>query len=253
MRQSLKIFILILFVSGCRSSFTTDPFAYLDDPVARAVGARWYWEPHTHFDAGVILIRSRTSNFVRDAGTTDIRMAFDVNNNPVKVDGAEVNGILLPWIASEHGLFHAQIFAKDNNSTGFGAADSATFRCAGFDGEDLTTTVEVAPDFGDITIPDTIVTSQELKIQYAKAVPGDSIRVTIFGILRSDSLSFNKMLPDTGAIIIPSAMLPPVQSNDTYIIQVSRFHFTQRVSPKGKIIGIYSVVEFPNFGYPVKP
>ncbi len=249
---------LLVLLYGCQST-TVDPFAYPSDPLARAAGARWSWEPNEPFDAGIVITRIRTSLASKDLGTTSIHVAFDLSNNPVKVDSIQCNGVHLPWIATEQTFDKANIYAIDNSTIGFGTPDSMSFTYAGYDAERFSTVIPITPDFGNITIADTISISKGLRIVYQKAIPGDSIQVHIVGILADpnqvknfpyDSLNLDKTLPDTGTLEFTPSELPHVDGIASFVIQAIRSHFSTVTSPKGKKIGIYSQMEFPTFDYP---
>ncbi len=245
---------MVVFVAGMAGCQVTEPNPLADDPVARAVGGYHSWEGHQHFDAGVIIIRNEN---VAPQYSCDDRMAFDVNNNPVQVNGSELNGNLLQWIPSETSIYNAQIY-ETQDSNAYGSVDSATFSYTGYDGETWNDKVEIAPVIGPLNAPDTVVVSQGLSITYQNPVPGDSISLSIIAdgwVTKPPSGSFyylDTSLADIGMITIPPNRLPNPAGNNSYLIQISRFHFITCVSPKGKIIGIYSEQDYSG-GFDAKP
>jgi hypothetical protein len=133
-----------------------------------------------------------------------------------------------------------------DNSDAYGAADSMTFTYNGFAGESFTSTVDIAPSFGNISGPDTISASKGCTFKYDHFVPGDTITVSGYGV------SFTT--PDTGTITFrPNQLI-----YDSYVAQYgyqiywSCAHWTTRMSPSGKRIGIYSSQEI-SLLYPAKP
>ena len=247
MKHSISGFaiLIILSLAGCEAA--TNPFAYSNDPVARATGSRWSWEGSGHFDAGVIIIRFDN---VDAQSRYDGRMEFDVDNNPVQASGASINGSLLQWNATEQPLYHANIY-ESQDSSGFGAIDSATFSYAGYDGESWSQHIHIAPDFAPVDAPDTVSISQGLAIQYQNPVSKDSISLSITAegdwttTPPIDSLLFHTTLVDNGSIHISSSQLPRPNGTYGYLVQLSRFRFASLISPKGKVIGIYSEMNAP--------
>lgn len=211
-----------------------------NDPIARALGKITQPYPsHGQFDVGVVLERY---TFYFDSVTSAYAaMAFDTNQVPAKADSSLINERTLIWTEYYEPGVLLNIYS---DSTSFGEDDSLSFSYKNFIGESYNGVAGIAPPFKNLVFPDTISESEGFKISYSNFSSNDSIVVKIsFSTLNGGALpSIIDTLPDTGTLVIGPELLP----HDTAVfhlgVYLSREKLESQTSPRGKRIGIYSII-----------
>lgn len=248
-----RTFILVCLVTLAGCVVDQDFFNYEDDALSRANSVQLEIFGSDRPDVAVVIYRATYAN--ADTGSSDVRMAFNLGSTPAMVEQAIVNGVQLPWISTEGGLYKAKVYAKNSSDT-YGRPDSVTFTYTGFDGEALTHSMPVALEFGKITTPDTIDLRQDWIIRYENAVPGDSIHVHIqafdsaFSVSEFHHIQF--FAPDTGAILIRVSEIPHGRLTKHLVLQAYRSRLSRSVSPAGKRITTFAVQRINPSVWPVK-
>jgi hypothetical protein len=251
---------LILAAAGCTTT-VEDPSYYLD-PVERVVNPGSFFgspfmpngytlENGQNFDAAIGLFRTQSTNGITNPNEVPIgRMAFQLNNAPAQVVSATVNNDTLSWTLPGSGISLGYSYANAVPNL-YGSPDSMTFSYVDFNGESYSGTLNIVPDFGVITFPDTISMSRECIISYQHPIPNDSIEICVNGL----DTTFFVTRPDTGSIVFAPYQLPLNQfiSGPGFSIYLYRWNWSTRTTPSGKKIGVYSSMETAGQFIPTKP
>ncbi len=245
---------------GGGSGYTTDISYDNGDPIMRAAPDRILLanvHPGT-YDAGIMLIRNQIGTSVKGyfAG-----MAFDSSGYAAEPSSLVMDGVPLEYfrdiLAGDVGI---SIYAFQSSDTTIGAhGDTLSFSYIGFDNENFSTTTPVMPPFKGLIFPDTINSSQGLRITYNNPYPGDSILISEYVHSKINEYSpiiesspFNA--PDNGAIVIDSSYFKGFSFSSLYYydITLTRAQIDSLTTPMGKKIGICSQLQY-KVEIPVKP
>ncbi len=261
MKRSI-LWIAVFFVAGaagCHSSTAPNLAPGLFDPMIAVAPNDGIdlskYENGRQFDVGIAFFRDQDSDGSQPKPFWSLpygAMAFQVNGYPVEVGNANINGDELSWMGDSGEGGYPGIYKND--SVAIGADDSMTFSYQNFEGESFASTASIAPNFGRITLPDTISAALGCTIRYQHSVPGDSIVVSAGDFLGIHGFGWTN--PDTaGFTIRPNqliANIPNVVTN-SYNLYIYRTHWDVVISPKGKHIGIFSKQQIMPLGFFVKP
>jgi len=243
--------------SGGGSEYTTDISYDNGDPIMRAA-PNGILLPNVHpgtYDAGIMLIRNQNGTNVTGNFSG---MAFDSSGYAAEPSSLVMDGVPLEYfrdiLAGDVGI---SIYAFQSSDTTIGAhGDTLSFSYIGFDNENFSAITPVMPPFKGLTFPDTINSSQGLRITYNNPYPGDSIwiaggtYVTKAVIRGIEPLT----VPDNGTISIGPAAFKTNGDSTIYHYDVTlyRTHLDSLTTPMGKKIGICSQLQY-EVDIPVKP
>jgi hypothetical protein len=223
----------VLLTSCSSSSESTQPLLDNSDPFARILvlyDVRSF-ENGKNFDVAIALLRTQWLDGAPDSTVFPAaRIAF---RGQAQVQQALINNVTLPWVADSQIPGDAYLA---NNAQAYGSNDSLQFSYQNYYGESFKNTAAIAKPLGKVTFSsDSISASHPFTVTYDNPVAGDSIEFSIQPVL--DTMVF-----DVGSITVPANRIHYDSTSALYgyTIQLTRKHFTQMLSPSGKLIGIFS-------------
>jgi hypothetical protein len=257
MKAAVSLLILLIGLSGCRSSTSCD--LVIGSGWVQGRIAFWQYDPlhglytdldSSLFDVGVSLSRETYADGT-NALRPQARVAFEEAPNRSRsgtasaAANAVVNGLELGWqdCNSHNG---ADTYFRQDSSL-YGSDDSVTYRYTGFNGDSFAGTADIARPFGrfDIdhstTVGDTISISKGFTLHYPNAVPGDSILVAI-NALDTPAIPYY-VVPDNGTITFKPNFIPynsRIAEVGLFVVDFIRVHLRKQTSPGGKRIAVYS-------------